>query len=82
MHYSLVEVWELSERVSSGWLPRPLPVHGGAASAVCRFWSDADGHWPLPWLAVGPETPMCVDSDGGAAASAQFWQDAYDDAYY
>jgi hypothetical protein len=37
---------------------------------------------PLPWLAVGPETPMCVDSDGGAAASAQFWQDAYDDAYY
>ncbi len=34
----------------------------------------------LPWLAVTADTPMCVTPPGDG--DQQFWQDAYDDAYY
>ncbi len=33
----------------------------------------------LPWLSVTADTAMCVDAGDDAT---QFWQDAYDDAYY
>ena len=33
----------------------------------------------LPWLSVTPDTVMCIAADDNPS---QFWQDAYDDAYY
>ncbi len=64
----------------SGRQAVPAEDSDWATEAGRRQLQPCHPHGALPWLAVTADTPMCVTPPGDG--DQQFWQDAYDDAYY